>query len=66
MTIRHRLQKLEKKMSGKLSPWIVVSLREGEDKETAINAKLKAEGVKRDQSNILILPFYSAKNSDRR
>ena len=58
MPIKHRLEKLEKKMGGDFLPYITVLVDEDEDEEIAINEKLKAEGVKRDQSNIIIVPFF--------
>ena len=61
MTIKHRLQKLEKKMCVNLLPWITVIVDEDEDEQAAINEKLEAKGVTEDQCNLIIHKIVSPK-----
>jgi len=61
MTIKYRLQKLEKKMCVNLLPWITVIVDENEEEQAAINEKLEAEGMTEDQCNLIIHRIFSPK-----
>ena len=48
-------------MGGNLLPCILVLVHGDEDAEAAINEKLKAEGVTREQSNLIVVRFVTSK-----
>ncbi len=61
MSIKHRLQKLEKEKEkgGNSLPCFRVVVDEDEDEEVVINEKLEAEGVTRDQCNLIVQRIVS-------
>jgi len=60
MSAKHRITKLEKEKNlekekgGNLLPCFSVVVDEDEDEEAVINEKLEAEGVTRDQCNLIV------------
>ncbi len=61
MSVKQRLQKLEKKIVGNLLPWFMVIVDEDEDEGAVINEKLEAEGVTRDQCNLIVQRIIDSK-----
>ena len=63
MSIKHRLQKLEKEKEkgGNLLPCFRVIVDQDEDEEIAINEKLEAEGMTRDQCNLIVQRIIDSK-----